>query len=374
MEDLRNIRLSKSVIGPEEIAAVSGVLSREYLGMGHEVQLFEEHLKEYFGRNVCCVNTGTAALQLALQALGIGPGDEVLVQSLTYVATFQAISATGAIPIACEVMSETLTIDLDDAKSKLTSKTKALIPVHYSGGVGNLDNIYKFCRSHNLRVIEDASHSFGSFYKGKRIGSFGDVCCISLDGIKNITSGEGGIVITNDNEVIENISDTRLLGVQKDTLNRYMGQRSWDFDVASQGWRYHMSNIMAAIGIVQLQRFEQFKFKRQLYAKQYQRRLSGIVDLLNCDYSQVVPHIFIILVKPQKRDAYRKELQEKGIQTGIHYKPNHLLTYYSGNQDNSTLKKSELLFDRLISLPLHPDLSTSEVDYVIENVLSLVKS
>ena len=192
---MRNIRLSKSCIGKEEIDAVTDVLHREYLGMGQDVHKFEDDLKDFFGRDVTLVNTGTAALHLAVQGVGIKDGDEVLVQSLTYVACFQAIRATGGIPVACDVDDDTLTIDLDDAERKLTPKTKAIMPVHYAGQCGNLDAIYEFAKKHNLRVIEDASHAFGTYYKGRLIGSFGDVVCISMDGIKNITSGEGGMII-----------------------------------------------------------------------------------------------------------------------------------------------------------------------------------
>jgi dTDP-4-amino-4,6-dideoxygalactose transaminase len=365
---MKEIKLSKSIIGQEEIDAVADVLKRGYLGMGADVDLFEKKLSAFFKTGVTCVNTGTAALHLALQAIGLGPGDEVLVQSLTYVSTFQAISATGATPIACEVYNNTLTIDLDDAKKKLTSKTKAILPVHYAGNAGDLDAIYSFAKTYNLRVIEDASHAFGTVYKDKLIGSFGDICCISLDGIKNITSGEGGIIITNDEVVNQRVKDARLLGVEKDTDNRYKGLRSWDFDVKFQGWRYHMSNIMAAIGIVQFEKFPVFKNKRQYLATIYQNELKGYVELIDCDYSLVVPHIFVIRADKDKRDIIRNELNKIGVPTGIHYKPNHLLSYYAGNQDNITLSNTNFIYDRLITLPLHPEITHEEAIYICNKV------
>ena len=256
------IRLSKSCLNDAEKQAVMRVLDREFLGMGDEVRQFEEELSLFFGRTAVCVSTGTAALHLALQASGVGPGDEVLVQSLTYVASFQAISATGAIPTACEVSPATLCIDLNDAKKKLTSKTKAIMPVHYAGGVGNLDEIYAFAKENNLKVIEDAAHAFGTTFKGNKVGSFGNISCFSFDGIKNLTSGEGGCIVTDDQEVLSKVMDSRLLGVEKDTEKRFSSQRSWSFNVVGQGWRYHMSNIMAAIGIEQLKNFDQVADKR----------------------------------------------------------------------------------------------------------------
>ena len=183
----RPIRLSKSCIGEDEKRAVMGVLDREFLGSGAEVKQFEILLSEFFGRPAVCVSNGTAALHLALQAAGIGPGDEVIVQSLTYLASFQAITATGATPVACDIDTKNLCMNWRDAEKRLTKKTKALMPVHYSGGVGALSEIYALAKKYNLIVIEDAAHAFGTEYHGKRIGSFGDIACFSFDGIKNIT-------------------------------------------------------------------------------------------------------------------------------------------------------------------------------------------
>jgi dTDP-4-amino-4,6-dideoxygalactose transaminase len=162
------IRLSKSCLSEAEKNAVMGVLDREFLGMGTEVRQFEEMLTDFFGRPAVCVSTGTAALHLALQAADIGAGDEVLVQTLTYIASFQAISATGATPVPCDVDTDSLCLDWRDAEKRLTSKTKAIMPVHYAGGVGELDEIYAFAKKNSLRVIEDAAHAFGTTYKGKK--------------------------------------------------------------------------------------------------------------------------------------------------------------------------------------------------------------
>ena len=315
------IRLSKSCLTHAEKQAVIDVLDREFLGMGAEVQDFEQALSGFFGRPALCVSTGTAALQLAVQASGIGLGDEVLVQSLTYVASFQAISATGAKPIACEINPLTLCIDFRDAEARITPNTKAIMPVHYSGGVGDLKNIYKLADKYNLTVIEDAAHAFGTEYKGKKVGGFGDITCFSFDGIKNITSGEGGCIVTNNNVVLQKIRDARLLGVEKDTEKRFLGERSWDFDVTDQGWRYHMSNIMASIGQVQLSRFDGICSKRRTLARRYVERLSNCksIRLLPLDYDTVVPHIFVVELHPPRcREEVRKALQEKNIQTGIH--------------------------------------------------------
>jgi dTDP-4-amino-4,6-dideoxygalactose transaminase len=360
------IRLSKSCIGDSEKQAVMRVLDSEHLGMGNEVKEFEEALTNFFGRPTVCVSSGTAALHLALQAVGIGAGDEVLVQSLTYVASFQAISATGAKPVACDIDPQTLCLDWKDAEKKITPNTKGVMPVHYSGGVGALNEIYDFAKYNNLRVIEDAAHAFGTEYCEKKIGAFGDIACFSFDGIKNITSGEGGCVVSNDKIVLNRVRDARLLGVEKDTEKRYTRNRSWSSNVVLQGWRYHMSNIMAAIGKEQLKRFDYFKQKRKELAKLYNDLLINIdgLSILNYNNNNIVPHIYVIKLSDViDRDNIRKKLNDNGIETGVHYLPNHLLTFYN-HLDNIEIKNVDSVYPSLLSLPIHPDLVVNDVEYI----------
>ena len=379
MENIRPdklIRLSKSCLGDAEKQAVMKVLDHEYLGMGAEVHQFEQRLTEFFGRPAVCVANCTAALHLALQACDVGHGDEVLLPSLTYISSFQAISATGAKPVACDVNQETCLLDLQDAASRITSRTKAVMPVHYTGGVGDLEALYKFAQCHNLRVIEDAAHAFGTFYMGKRIGAFGDVSCFSFDGIKNITSGEGGCIVTEDKLVLQRVRDARLLGVEKDTEKRYSGQRSWEFDATTQGWRYHMSNIMAAIGLEQLKRFPEFATKRQLLAKHYDELLINIpnIAILKRDYNNIVPHIYIVrIIGLKNRKALQERLLSKNIQTGIHYQPNHWLTMYR-SQSATSLPNTDAIFPEILTLPLHPEISKSDVDYVVQTLTEEIKN
>ena len=369
----RLIRISKAVIGEAEKQAVLEVLDREYLGMGSKVEEFEALLNHFFGRPAVCVNTGTAALHLALQGVCLGEEDEVLVQSLTYISSFQAISATGAKPIPCEVDPSTITLNIKDAEKRLTNKTRAIMPVHYAGGMGKLDEIYSFAKVNGLRVVEDAAHAFGSLYNGMKVGSFGDIACFSFDGIKNITSGEGGAIVTDDECILQKVRNARLLGVERDTEKRFAGQRSWNFDVHHQGWRYHMSNIMAAIGIQQYKRFPEFAARRQKLAKRYQKNLKSIksIELLEQDFDFIVPHIFVVKLKSGNRDDIRKKMLKKGIETSYHYQPNHFLTLY--NPDGScTLPITEQIFPRLLTFPLHSDLDDQDVDYICNQFLGIV--
>lgn len=362
------IRLSRSCVGESEISAVSKVLYDGYLGMGSVVSEFEDQLVAFFNRPVVCVSSGTAALHLALQAIGVGEGDEVLVPSITYVATYQAISATGAKPVSCDIKKFDLCLDSQDVSQRITPRTKAIVPMHYAGSASYINEIYKIAENYGLRVVEDAAHAFGSHLNGRRVGSFGDIVCFSFDGIKNITCGEGGCVVTDDLAILEGISDNRLLGVRGDSKKRVAGSRSWDFDVSSQGWRYHMSNVMAAIGIQQLAKCETFFRKRQELAKLYDSYLAKTknLELLKLDYEEVVPHIYVVILASHiERNKLRDILLEYNIETGIHYKPNHALTYYRST-NLEKLEVTEMLSHRLLSLPLHPMLGGDDVAYVCD--------
>ena len=359
------IRLSKSCLSETESRAVLTVLDEEYLGMGSYVQIFEQELSDFFDRTTLCVSSGTAALHLALQSLALQPGDEVLVPSLTYVATFQAITASGATPIACDIDPSTLQIDLTDAALRVTNNTKVILPVHYAGSASSLPSIYSFAEHHSLRVVEDAAHAFGSLSHNQKVGSVGDIVCFSFDGIKNITSGEGGCIVTSDPLVLQRVSDDRLLGVRNDSSKRYAGQRSWDFDVLSQGWRYHMSNINAAIGSSQLKRLSAFKLIKKQLTNHYLSLLSDISGLstLSLYSSDIIPHIFVVLLDPNvDRLKLRNFLSSKDIQTGIHYPPNHLLSRF---KTCYRLPHTESVFPRLLSLPFHCDMSLSDVETVV---------
>jgi dTDP-4-amino-4,6-dideoxygalactose transaminase len=363
------IRLSKSVVGAEEKEALCRVVDAGYLGMGNEVAAFETEIRKYLETDmeVICVNTGTAALHLATLCLDIGPGDEVLIPSLTYVASFQAVSATGATPVACDVTSDTIFLDLKDAEKHLSHKTKAIMPVHYASDCSRINEVYAFATRHNIRVIEDAAHGFGSTRGGKKIGSEGDILCFSFDGIKNITSGEGGAVVTGDQKLAKRIKDARLLGVENDTEKRFQGKRSWSFDVKHQGYRYHMSDLMAAIGREQLRKIDIFSAHRQNCVRRYLEGLANLpgIQFLGLDYDNIVPHIFVVKILNNERAALRAYLRELNIESGIHYQPNHHLEYY---QTEYTLPVTDKMGQEMLSLPLHADLTEAQQDRVIEGV------
>ena len=252
---------------------------------------------------------------------------------------------------------------------RITPRTKAIMPVHYASGTGNLAAVRELASRHGLRVIEDAAHAFGCIFEGRPIGATGDVVCFSFQGTKNITAGEGGAVVTADPLVAERVRDLRLLGVLKDTQQRFEGKRSWEFDVEEQGWRYHMSDLMAAMGRVQLRRFAtDMQPKRIELGRRYQRLLAGIghVRTLPLEYGSTTPHIFPIYLENGTRDALRAALAEVGIETGIHYKPNHLLTRFGAGTES--LPVAEQLYREMLTLPLHPELTEAQQDEIVEIV------
>lgn len=369
------IRLSRSCVGEEEIAALARVIRAGYLGMGSEVQKFEEELKAWIetDMSVTCVNTGTAALHLAMEALDIGPGDEVLVPSITYLASFQAVTACGATPIPCDVTLDRAFIDLDDARKRVTPRTRAIMPVHYGSDSQGMDMVYAFAHEHGLRVVEDAAHGFGCSRNGRKIGQDGDILCFSFDGIKNITSGEGGAVVTGDEKVAQRVRDARLLAVEKDSESRYSGQRTWLFDVHHQGYRYHMSNLMAAIGREQLKKLGSFSARRRHLVARYRSLLAGAQGLrmLDLDYDNIVPHIFVLRILGGRRDLLARALKEAGIESGIHYQANHLLSYFNRGY---ALPASEVLLEQIISIPLHAMLTDEEQDRVVRVVLQTLEA
>ena len=365
------IKVSKGCLGEDELAAVRDAFEYGYFGLAARVLEFEEALKQYLGaEHVVATNTGTAALHLALDALGIGRGDEVIVPSLTYVAAFQAIAATGATPIACDVEPDTLLMDLGDAEARITERTRALMPVHYAGSPCDMDALLELGERHKLRIVDDAAHAFGTTHKGRKIGGFGHVTCFSFDSIKNITCGEGGAVICRDGELAETLRQKRTLGISRKSPADNAKVQGWQFDVTTNGFRYHMSNINGAIGLAQLKRVAGFIGRRRDICRVYDaafRDLSG-VQPLRINYDETAPHVYVVRVKDLKRDQLMEFLGNRGIETGINYVPNHLHSYFW--VDGLRLPETESAYTEILTLPLHCALSDSDVKFVIDSVAS----
>jgi perosamine synthetase len=366
------IKVSQGCLGDEELAEVREAFAYGYFGLAHKVFALEQALQDFLGAaHVVTTSTGTAALQLALAALGIGADDEVIVPSLTFVASFQAIRATGAKPVACDVEAETLQLDLADAARRITARTKAIMPVHYAGSPCSMDALHDLGASRGVRIIEDAAHAFGATYRGRRIGSFGEIACFSFDSIKNITCGEGGAVACRDGTVAETIRQMRQLGMKRAATAPgadKVASRFGPFDVVSLGYRYHLSNINAAIGLAQLRKVDRFLTRRRAICRRYDAAFADLagIDRLRINYDEAAPHVYVIRVRDGQRDALRDFLAEWRIETGINYVPNHLHSYF--RRDDVTLPESERAYAEILTLPLHCALTDEDVAAVIAAV------
>jgi perosamine synthetase len=365
------IPVQRPHLGAEELAAVGRVFDSRWLGMGSITKEFEEALRPHVGaKHVVAVNTGTSALHIALDALGLESGDEVIVPSLTFVAAVQAIVATGATPVFCEVDPETLNIDVGDAAARITDSTRVIMPVHYGGEVCDMDAVMELARDHRLKVVDDAAHAFGSSYKGRPVGSLADVTCFSFDPIKNITCGEGGAVTTNDAELAALIVTKRILGIDNDTLSRYRNQRNWVYQVTTTGWRYHMSNINAAIGLEQLKRMEQYRQRKVSIVETYDAAFGARpgLALIRHRLDESFPFFYILRVLGGRRDAFIAHLKEHNIGSGVHYIPNHLQPLFASSR--VSLPQTESLYNEIVTLPMYFEMNDADVDAVVEVVSS----
>lgn len=369
------IQLFKPCIGDEEIEAVVEVLRSGWIGLGPKTALFEREFAGFVGaRYAVGLNSGTAALHLALKVAGVGPGDEVIVPPMTFVSTAHAVIYNGGKPVFADVSRDTLNIDPSDIERKITSRTKAIIPVHYGGHPCDMDAILDIARCKGLAVVEDAAHACGAEYKGRKIGSLGTLTCFSFHAVKNLTTGEGGMITTDEGSKDAELRMLRWMGITKDTWSRTLEGETyaWRYSVDSLGFKCHMHDIAAAIGIVQLKRLNELNTKRRRLVDRYNRELEGL-GWLECpveqDYVKSSWHIYAVKVK--KRDELVAYLKENGIAPGVHYYPVHLFPYYVSAQAN--LPVAESVCQEILSLPLYPDLTESEQDIVITAIKSFGK-
>ena len=362
------IRLSKSSINKKDILSVSKTLKKEYLGMGSDVLSFEKKIKNFLNtkKEVICVSSGSAALHLSLHALNLSKNDEVIIPSISFVAALQAVLAVGAKPVFCDININNGFIDIQDVKRKITNKTKVIIPVYYASDAGEIKELYKIVKTKKIRIVEDAANAFGSIVDKKKVGIYGDIICFSFDGIKNITSGEGGAILTSDKKLISELKSSRLLGIYKEDEKRYQNKKSFTYEVNKIGFRYHLSNIFASLGISQLNRIEEFKAKRQKLIKFYLKNLNiKQISFLNLNYKEIFSHIFVIKVSKEHRNRIRNFLFKNKVETGYHWKPNHTFKLCK-NIRTKYLSNSVKFANQVITLPLHFDLTLKEQKKIIK--------
>ena len=349
-------------IGAEAEKAVCEVMRSGCYILGPNVKALEQELADYIGcKYTVALNSGTDALHIALRALNIGAGDEVITTAFTFVATAQAVAMCGGKPVFCEVDPVTFLIDIEDCKKRITDKTKAIIPVHYAGRPCEMDALMKIKEETGIRIVEDAAHAFGTYYKGRKIGSFGDITCFSFDSIKVMTCGEGGAIVTDD-EAFDDLSrKKRLLGIDRKTMHvKDWKKRSWVYDVPTLGYRYHMSNINAAIGLAQIKKVDKFIERRRELCHLYDAELKDVagIGIMPDEYDTITPFMYVIRVKDGKRNALKDYLMEHDIESGISYIPCH---HFSRFKSNDKLPVTDDIYEEVLCLPMHYELSDDDV-------------
>lgn len=353
---------------------LTDALNVGWLGMGAVTKEFEERIEAFLElkeRYVVATNTGTSALHLALIVAGVRTGDEIITPSFNYVADHQAIRMAGGEVVMCDIREDNLGIDCEKAEALITDKTKAIIPLHFAGIPCDQSGVYRLAEKYGLRVIEDAMHAFGTTIDERKIGSYGDITCFSFDPVKIVTSIDGGCVVVNSEEEAQRLERLRLLGVDKDTTERYRNRRAWDYDVLSEGYRYHLTNIMASVGVSQIRRIDEFITSRQRVCRVYNAAFSRIdgLKIPETDFDNVSPFIYSLRVRNGRRQALIDHLSGLDIEVGIHFIPVHKHSYFSSARCGD-MSVTNRVVDEILTLPLHSNMPREFEKRVVNGVIS----
>jgi perosamine synthetase len=372
----------KPAIGEDEIQSVVETLRSGWLTTGHKVKRFEEDFAKYVGaKHAVAVNSGTAALHLALDAVGIKEGDEVIVPTMTFTATAEVVLYFKAKPVLVDCQRDTFNLDPTKIEAAITPKTKAIIPVHMAGQPCDMDEIMNIAREHDLRVIEDAAHSLPASNHGHVVGTIGDITCFSFYATKTITTGEGGMATTEISEWAQRMRMMSLHGISHDAWKRYTKEGSWYYEVVSPGFKYNLTDIAAAIGIEQLKKCDQFWKARQRIATIYEKAFADIeeIQIPRCRKDvQHAWHLFVIQLNLEhlkiNRGQFIEALREKEIGTSVHFIPLHLHPYYRDKfgYKPGDFPNASAAFERIVSLPIYPKMTEGDVERVVKAVRKIV--
>ncbi len=367
-----------------EIQEVVDTLKSGWLAKGPRTVEFEKRFAEYVGaKHAVAVNSCTAALHVSLLTQDIGPGDEVITTPMTFASTASTILHTGATPVFADINYATGCIDPTEIEKKITPKTKAIVPVHYSGQVCDLDRIYEIADRHGLYVSEDAAHALWSRYKGRLIGNhLKGAASYSFYATKNLCTGEGGMLVTDNDEIAARARVLTSHGMSKNAWNRYAKGGTWKYDIVEPGFKYNMFDIQAAMGLRQLERLEDMQARRLKIAARYQEAF-GQMDAIDLpevpEYTTHSWHLYVIRVVPELltigRDEFIEELNARNVGTSVHFIPVHLMSAYRNRfgYKEGDFPNTEKHFDRIISLPLYPTMTEEETEYVIDAVADIIE-
>jgi dTDP-4-amino-4,6-dideoxygalactose transaminase len=352
--------------------AIRDALESTLLTDGPKLREFEFEFSKYTSAKYARgVSNATSALHLSLLALGIGKGDEVIVPDLTFVATANAVIHAGAVPVFADVEINDMNISVDSIEENVTSRTKAILPVHLAGNACNMTKIMKVARSKNFNVIEDCAHAIGTKYEKKHVGTFGDVGCFSFYPTKNITTIEGGMVTTNSEKLAEYITTARNHGITKTLSERYSHGRPWEYDISESGYNYRLDEIRSSLGLSQLKRIKKLNHLRKKAFEYYNSKLeniNGIITPTVPKNTESAHHLYIIKIERGygiSRDKLFQMFQKRGISTTVHYKPLHQFIAFK-KYNKGILKNTVKLYNEIISLPFYPNITRKEQDLVVK--------
>jgi perosamine synthetase len=377
------------LIGEDEKREVMEVLESGWITTGPKVKQFEQAFASFVGsKRAIAVNSCTAALHLALEAIGIKEGDEVLTTPMTFAATAEVIRYFKAVPVFVDIEPETLNIDVEKAEAKVSQLKaqnlglKAIIPVHMAGQPCDMDYIMRMAEKYDLKVIEDAAHTFPSAYNGRNIGTIGDITCFSFYATKTITTGEGGMITTESDEYADRMRIMSLHGISRDAWKRYTSEGNWHYEIIAAGYKYNMTDIAAALGLAQLKKAQSMQERRKYIASRYTEAFKNLPEIVTPSAKGEVTHawhLYIVKLNLEmlsiERDRFVQELKDRGIGASVHFIPLHIHPYY---RDTYGFKPEDFpvafkTYKRIISLPVYPKMTEEDVERVIAGVTDVCK-
>lgn len=373
----------RATMDEKEVNAVAEVIRSGWLTMGAKTFQFEREFASYVGaRYAVAVSSCTAGLHLSLEAAGIGPGDEVLLPTTTFTATAEVVTYLGARPVLVDIDPVTLNMDVINAEYKITARTRAIIPVHFGGQPCDLAEIKALADKYRLQVVEDAAHALPSTYRGRKIGAVSELTAFSFYATKTLSTGEGGMVTTDNEDHARRMQVMRLHGISRDAWKRYTAEGTWYYDVIEAGYKYNLTDMQAALGIVQLEKCDAMQRARKDIAALYDSQF-GNIDALQLP--EVLPdrstswHLYVLRLHPEAlridRDTFIRELAARGVSASVHFIPLHLQPFYQRNfqYKKGDLPVAEEQYLRSVSLPIYPGMTSGEISHVIESVSDIIR-
>lgn len=374
--------IATAVFGKEEEREIIDTLRSGWITLGPKTKRFEEDFQKYIGsKYAVALISCSAALHLAMMAIDIKEGDEVITTPLTFAATAHAILHCGGKPVFVDIDRKTFNIDPGKIESAITKKTKAIIPVHYGGQPAELDKIRRIAKKYNLYVIEDAAHAVGSEYKNRKIGTISDMTCFSFHPVKNMTTGDGGAITTNNSKIAEKLMMLRVNGMDKESWKRNTSSGNWDYDISVLGFKYHMNDIAASLGIHQLRKIDKFWKVRKKISQEYDKLFKKVPGVILPEKMPNIKHahnLYPVLIDIDSINISRNEiiakLKEFNIGSIVYFRPLHLQPFFQKylGCKKGDFPEAEFIFDRLVCLPIYPGMNIKDVKYVSEVLKSIL--